>query len=137
MKMSEPVKMAITTCLIIALAGVAVAAYLSWQGEIKWKIKPPTSKEFEVYYNGALLPSEGYTLDLGDIDAGNYTFDFVIKNVGNVQITVKASDVNTPVGCTASWSSGTYIIPVGENVTATLTLSITADGSYTWKFESI
>jgi hypothetical protein len=134
-KMSETMKMAITTCLIIALAVVAVAAYLSWQGEIKWKIKP-TSKEFEVYYNDT-LQGPSMQLDLGDIDAGEHPFDFVIKNVGNVQITVKVSDA-TSVGCTASWSSdGTYVIPVGENVTATLTLNITADGSYTWKFESI
>ena len=131
--MSETMKMAITTCLIIALAVVAVAAYLSWQGEITWKVK---TKEFEVYYNDTLQESP-YTLPLGSIDAGIHTFDFVIKNVGNVQITVKVSNA-TSVGCTASWSSdGTYVIPVGENVTATLTLNITADGSYTWTFESI
>jgi hypothetical protein len=137
-KISEPVKVAVATSLIIGLAVAAVAAsYTLWQGRIQWNVPAP-SKEFEVYYNGALLESP-YLNDLQNVVIGIQTFDFVIKNVGNVAISVNVTS-EVKVNCEASWSnSGVYTIPVGANVTATLTLNITAfgSGSYDWKFQSI
>jgi len=135
-KISEPVKVAVATSLIIALAVVAVAAsYTLWQGRIQWNIPAP-SKEFEVYYNGALLESP-YLNDLGNVVIGTQTFDFVIKNVGTVEITINVAS-EAKVNCTASWSNSVYTIPVGENVTATLTLNIAfGSGSYDWTFQSI
>lgn len=121
--------------LIVSGGILAYCAYMTWQGSISWNV--PEVKEFTVWdsaSSGSEIDSP-YSNGLGDVSVGQQTFDYYIQNDGNVEITVTVQSEN-PSGCSASWlSSGSYTVPVGTTrVQATLTLTITAPGSYSWEF---
>lgn len=124
----------LTLCLI---ASVAVYALTSWGGTIGWTLATETFEVYSVQTEGSpISPPYNFT-ESSPISTGIHTYHFWIENTGTVPITVEANVVGTPVGCTASWSSSSsYYVTVGSTrVQATLTLNVTATGSYGWTFD--
>jgi hypothetical protein len=120
---------------LLAISAIWIAYSLTlWVGTISWTVEEKAFSVWDSASDGATINSP-YTLDLGTISMGQQTFDFYIQNDGDIEITVNVqSEVES--GCTSSWSStGSYVVPIGTSrALATLTLDITATGSYDWEF---
>jgi len=104
-----------------------------WHGTITWTLE---SKKFSVYDSatGGNLLLDPYTKPQGIVTPGIYTFDFYLQNDGTVSITIQISNPSGS-GATPSWNSPNWIVNVGTTrVPATLTLGISATGSYSWEF---
>ena len=135
--MNETTKGMLSFILILAaFTSVMIVgswAILNWHGTVIWTVQ---TKTFEVYdSDGTTLLATDWLHDLGTILPG-YTFEktFYLKNTGNTELTVIVS--GTPNGCDASWDSQSYTItPSGSLLPATLTITVTGEGSYDFTFD--
>ena len=125
------------------LTGIMVAwALTTWTGTITWQITE--EEEFSVWgsIDGTDELGQPWTVDLG-LDPIGYTKDFYLQNDGNVEITVAVT--STPIGlCSAEWTDAMgnpttswQILEGSTRVQATLTLTISGDGGYSFEFNIV
>ena len=137
--MNDTQKSVLATVLILGIvfSVVAAIAYTVWHGSITWQIPQQETKTFDIYdvaSSGTPL-NDNYEVPLGLVQIGHVEVKtFYIQNTGTVQITVTVT-FEAENGCIGSWSEdGVYTIPVSSRVPATLTLTITGEGSYGFDF---
>ena len=128
--------------LAACLAGILVAWGVStWTGLITWDIEEAEVKEFSVW-DSLTDGSEVFTTwqdPLGTIPQAQlpypYEKTFYLQNDGNIEFTVIVTET-LETGCNGEWSNGgSYTLAVGSTrVQATLTLTITGEGSYEFDF---
>jgi hypothetical protein len=121
---------------LVALLGsvIIISALNSWTGTAAWSMK-----KFSVWDSntGGTQLASPYTLPNPPTTPGTYIYHYYLENDGTAAATVTVTNGQiTGAGNTATWNAnGVYSLPVGSTRTdATLTLSITIDGTYTWTF---
>jgi hypothetical protein len=107
-------------CIFTFVATIGLTlAYTTWNATGTWTT---TNKNFSIWDSAA--------------NGNQLSSPYYIQNDGNTPLTVAiAGGAVTGTGNTAAWDHNTYTVPVGTTRTAaTLSLTITSDGSYTWSF---
>lgn len=144
----ENVKILLMLAGIFALIATPIAIAITvWHGSITWTLE---EKEFSVWgsidgTDELLEPwadSAGINIDPTTLPI-IYTKDFYLQNDGTVEFTVGVT--STPTGlCSAEWTGdgmGSYVLTTdaisGARVLATLTLTITGEGSYDFQFSIV
>jgi len=122
--------------LFIIIATPIALAVFQWHMNITWTVYiPPADETIEVYIDPACTAPWDHTLPLTDVSTPQ-TFDFYIKNEGNVIVDVTITG-ETITGGTAVWTpTSISSLAVGSFELMTLELTFTADGSYNFDFES-
>ena len=122
----------IAFALYLALYITVVVAASYWHMEITWTLE---NTAIGVYKDSALMIPWDHTLALTGVTSPQ-TFDFYIKNEGNVPVDVTVTN-EVIVGAAATWTptSISNLAP-GTNLKMTLTLTLTSDGSYNFDFAS-
>ena len=127
--------------LVACLAGIIVAWGVStWMGTITWEL---TTEDFSVWDSATVgseitTPWAPTTLEIPSYPHTPLTYEFYLQNDGNVEITIDVTELSE-VGCSGEWSSaGSYTVAEGSTrVLATLTLTITGDGGYSFEFNIV
>jgi len=135
MKMSEPVKMAIALCLIIALATSAVAFYYSFYLPQQVTVTPPPSYGLAVYIDNQPW-NDGSKLNWETVQAGSSTSKTLsVQNTGNTNVKVILVTESIPEGITLVWDKNETIVAPGGWANGTLTLTVSssvAANPYSW-----
>ena len=127
--------------LVACLTGILVAWGVStWMGTITWEL---TTEDFSVWDSATVgseiaTPWSPATLEIPSYPHTPLMYEFYLQNDGNVEITIAVTELSE-VGCSGEWSSaGSYTVAEGSTrVLATLTLTITGDGGYSFEFNIV
>jgi len=135
-KLSKKALAVIVFGILAGSIAVAYGGYTLWQGTIQWQMQQTAFSVWDSSFGGIEYTSPYATDKIWS--SGEHIMYFYLENEGNVPITISVTS-ETPIGCTVTWSDGgTWNLPVTSARTSiTLTLDISATGSYVWEFESV
>jgi len=129
-------EMKVATLALLALAtviGLVLATFSFWHMKITWTYEDTS---FGVYTDATCTIPWNHTLDLTGVNSTPQSFNFTIKNEGNVPIDITIMNENI-TGGSASWSPTSLTnLAVGSNNKMTLILVFTAEGFYEFDFKS-